>query len=531
MAQNDSTPITRLRGLLEATRLIREEPDLSRLLEAIARTVAGSLGYRTVVMNTYRPAWNDFEVTTVVGSDKAREVLLGERLPWAGWEPLLDPRFERCGAFFIPDGEFDWEASEGRRYVPSDAGKAGSWQAGDELFAPMMHSQGHFLGIISVGEPTSGQRPDDAALQVLVAVAEHAAMALEARHDHAASERQQAALGQLMQVSSQMTETLSADAVLESICRGISEALGFGKVALDLPHPETGLLHPHASQGWDADELAALNHLSLGELKPLLDPAFEIEGCYVLDHNEALARLPAGTTAYHSVQNGVGPWAWDAHWLMVPLWDRNGNVSGVIWADEPIDRLLPERPMLQTLRVFANQATAALNSAGRFQEMRFLAEHDPLTRLLNRRAFNQRLDIAIERGRRHDEQFALVLCDLDDLKLTNDRDGHEAGDTALLRVATQLTGSLRGSDTVFRIGGDEFALLLPESSTEAVTKVMARIADGLGAPMAGLAPLRASLGASIFPADGTDADELFQAADKAMYDNKRNGRRDQGKAA
>ena len=432
MAQNDSTPITRLRGLLEATRLIREEPDLSRLLEAIARTVSESLGYRTVVMNTYRPAWHDFEVTTVVGSDTARDMLLGERLPWAGWEPLLDPRFERCGAFFIPDGEFDWETSESRRYVPPETGKTGSWRAGDELFAPMMHSEGHFLGIISVGEPISGQRPDDAALQVLVAVAEHAAMAVEATHDHAAAERQQAALGQLMQVSSQMTETLSADAVLGSICRGISEALGFGKVTLDLPDPHTGEFHPHASEGWDVAELAALDHLSLSALKPLLDPAFEIEGCYVLEHGQAFARLPAGTSAYRSVQNGVGPWAWDGHWLFVPLWDRNGNLSGVIWADEPVDRLLPERPMLQTLRVFANQATAALNSAARFEEMRFLAEHDPLTRLLNRRAFNQRLDIAIERGRRHDQPFALVLCDLDDLKLTNDRDGHEAGDTALL---------------------------------------------------------------------------------------------------
>ena len=64
---------------------------------------------------------------------------------------------------------------------------------------------------------------------------------------------------------------------------------------------------------------------------------------------------------------------------------------GLIWADDPADRLLPTRPLLQALRVFANQATAALDSAGRFQEMRFLAEHDPLTRLLNRRAFTSRV--------------------------------------------------------------------------------------------------------------------------------------------
>ena len=84
---------------------------------------------------------------------------------------------------------------------------------------------------------------------------------------------------------------------------------------------------------------------------------------------------------------------------------------------------------------------------------------------------------------------------------------------------------------MFRIGGDEFALILPEANAETVAKVMTRIADGLDAGATGQAPLRASLGASIFPADGTDADALFQAADRAMYDNKRDGRREQGRAA
>lgn len=187
--------------------------------------------------------------------------------------------------------------------------------------------------------------------------------------------------------------------------------------------------------------------------------------------------------------------------------------------------------MLQTLRVFANHATAALDSAARFEEMRFLAEHDPLTRLLNRRAFTTRLQAAIERSERYEEQFALVLCDLDDLKQTNDRHGHEAGDAALIRVAIQLSGSVRGSDTVFRIGGDEFALLLPSADATTVTAVTERIAAGLSSAPDDQTPLRASLGASIFPDDGTDADGLFHAADTAMYDDKRDGRREQGKAA
>ena len=395
----------------------------------------------------------------------------------------------------------------------------------------MQHSKGHFLGIISVADPESGNRPSDSELEVLAAVAEHAAMALEATHDHAASERQQAALGQLLQVSSQMTETLAADAVFESICHGIRDALGFGKVALDLVDPDTGILVLRASVGWETGEFEGLNPLSLWELSALLDPAFEIEGCYLVEHQEALSRLPQGIVTYDSKQNGAGPWAWAAHWLMVPLYDRAGTVTGIIWADEPDDRLLPERPLLQTLRVFANQATAALDSASRFEEMRFLAEHDSLTRLLNRRAFNQRLEIAIDRADRYGDTFALVLCDLDELKAINDRDGHEAGDAALMRVARQLTGSVRSSDTVFRVGGDEFALLLSEADANAVAIVTRRIASGMSAAADNQLPLRASIGASLYPRDGADADALYLAADNAMYTDKRDYRSRADRAA
>jgi diguanylate cyclase (GGDEF)-like protein len=263
----------------------------------------------------------------------------------------------------------------------------------------------------------------------------------------------------------------------------------------------------------------------------LLDPAYEIEGCYMMSRSEAMQRLPQNLAVYSSVQNGAGPWAWEGHWLMVPLYDTHGTVTGVIWADEPEDRLLPDRPFLQTLRVFANQATAALDSAARFEEMRFLAEHDPLTRLLNRRAFTRRLEVAIEDSVRHGAPFGLVLCDLDELKTINDQDGHPAGDAALVRVAAELSNAVRQSDTVFRIGGDEFALLLPESDTAAVARVIERASAGLRGGLDTGSPLRASLGGSVYPDDGRTADTVFRAADSAMYGNKRDGRRGRGRAA
>ena len=115
--QHQSTVSSRLRGLLEVTRLVRTGEALPELLAAIARTVAESLEFRTVVINVYRREWNDFVVATVHGSEKARETLLYQVRQVADWAPLLDDRFLRRGAYLIPAGEFDWNELSGATYT------------------------------------------------------------------------------------------------------------------------------------------------------------------------------------------------------------------------------------------------------------------------------------------------------------------------------------------------------------------------------------------------------------------------------
>ena len=151
------------------------------------------------------------------GSDDARRTLLGDTLDWEAWAPLLDERFERAGAYMIPHGAFDWEDDVGRRYVPDWEPTADphAWHPDDELFVPMLHSDGHMLGILSVGEPFTGVRPSDDELDVLVAVADHVALALQSFQEKAAAAHHRIALRELLQVSSRLTETLSIDAILE----------------------------------------------------------------------------------------------------------------------------------------------------------------------------------------------------------------------------------------------------------------------------------------------------------------------------
>jgi diguanylate cyclase (GGDEF)-like protein len=520
--------ISPLRGLVEVTRLLRAREDLPALLDAVARTIGESLGYRTVAVNLYRPAWDDFEVTTVYGNEEAKAVLLGNARPGDDWTVLLSDRFERRGAYVVLSGSVDW-SSLGPSYVPQGgpASDPAAWDPEDALFVPMPDQDGNLLGIISVDEPVSGRRPTDDDLDVLVSLVDHAALAVEAAREASDSMRHQRALEELLAVSSRITGETSNAEILRRVCKGIHDALDFQNVCAALADPETGLLVPHATVGWQLEELQQREPVRVAEVEPLLDDELEREGCYLLTHEQARARITSEVEVYPSQLNGRGPWAWNRHWLIVPLRDGGGALLGIIWVDNPRDRLLPSADRLQALRIFANDAAAALVSGLHLGELRFLADHDPLTRLLNRRAFVNRLDGEVARGRRYGRSFGLVIADLDDFKQLNDRFGHAAGDEALVAFAGVLRDSLRQPDDAFRIGGDEFALLLSEATEEDARFVVARInallqqlSDG-GAQWA--TDLGASFGCASCPEDTTDAQTLFRLADEAQYDAKRNG--------
>jgi diguanylate cyclase (GGDEF)-like protein len=517
--------VARLTGLLEVTRLVRSEGDLDALLPALAAAISDGIGFGTVVISLYRPAFNDFRVETVHGSEEGREALLGRERSWSQWEPLFDLRFERHGCFFLPWDEFDWSWDTTESFIPDMEVADGpdAWHPEDAIFVPLRHSQGHVLGIMSVDEPISGRRPSDDDLAVLGALAAHAAQAVQDAQAAAEAERHRTALEQLLRVSSRLTETLSIEAIMHEVCEGIRAALGFHNVSVELIDQAAQRAVPTAVVGWTLEEVAASQSADVRVLRRLLDPEFEIEGCYLLPGREACARLGLERPAYQSARNGRGPLGWDHHWLLIPLADRDGRLIGVIWADEPEDRLLPSTERLQALRMFANQATTAVASVAAYEEMQFLADHDPLTRLGNRRAFTRRLAEEVHRAGRYAQRFALVVLDVDEFKELNDRHGHLAGDLALEAIGQVLRETLRQSDCAFRLGGDEFALILEETGEQEATLVVDRIGAGIAAVEAGAGHmLRASFGVAL--GDGpTDPESLLQAADTAMYEAKRAG--------
>lgn len=154
-----------------------------------------------------------------------------------------------------------------------------------------------------------------------------------------------------------------------------------------------------------------------------------------------------------------------------------------------------------------------------------MADHDPLTGLLNRRRMHKELVAAVSHARRYEEPFALVFVDLDRFKAINDSHGHEAGDRLLGGFAAQMEQAARESDKLGRWGGDEFVALLPHCTRPGAQQFAARLQERLGRHSIDIGPAQivasASIGIAVHPEDGTDPEALLAHADGHMYRVKR----------
>lgn len=170
----------------------------------------------------------------------------------------------------------------------------------------------------------------------------------------------------------------------------------------------------------------------------------------------------------------------------------------------------------------ARDVTAVMQAEA---ELRFLAHHDPLTELTNRSLFYDRLNSGLRAAHRHKSRLALLFLDINDFKVINDVHGHAVGDRVLCTIARRLESCVRETDTVARMGGDEFTVVLTDiQSAQAVSRkveqILAVITEPLCIESAEITP-SCSIGVACYPADGKDADTLMGHADGDMYRMKR----------
>ncbi|MBJ7472033.1 MAG: GGDEF domain-containing protein [Solirubrobacteraceae bacterium] len=158
-------------------------------------------------------------------------------------------------------------------------------------------------------------------------------------------------------------------------------------------------------------------------------------------------------------------------------------------------------------------------------ELEQLVRRDPLTGVGNRRLLAERLDYELRRHRRSEHRLTLLAFDLNGFKEINDHHGHAAGDELLVAVATTLRSGVRAQDTVVRQGGDEFCVLLPETTHAGALQIGATLREALAGITAGELPLTTGLGIAEFPTDGDEIDALLRVADERLRADKLHGDR------
>jgi len=205
-----------------------------------------------------------------------------------------------------------------------------------------------------------------------------------------------------------------------------------------------------------------------------------------------------------------------------------GTIIGAIRLEAAKDFWTTELERL--LQSYVGGAATALSNIRLLETMKQQATVDPLTGLYNRRFFDEYARKLLAMARRRSQAVGVIMLDLDHFKTFNDAFGHDVGDRLLRQFARTATGAVRETSVAARLGGEEFAVLLPDADAAASRMVAERIRQAVARMTVSsgtdknLSPVTVSLGVAIFPEHGQTLEELLQAADKALYDSKRAGR-------
>ncbi len=377
------------------------------------------------------------------------------------------------------------------------------------------------VGIMVVDSVNDYLRFPGDEIETMTAIARQAAVVIDNARLLEQEQKQRQRAEALLQVVSAANLSLSVKDVLMNLCRSVLYLSAGERCSVFLFDPDSGTLEPIMSLGPDEPVLWERFQAAAGLRIP------EVRGF------GTAADVQEPVIESHAPGSGIVPEFWiEAFGIkslaLYPLVVKETTV-GVMAVDSSTDFVDFPPDEVDTLAAIARQAAVIIENARLHEKVQQQAIADPLTGLYNHRHLRERLEQEIARARRPRRSVAVLMMDIDNLKLINDSYGHQTGDEALKFLATVLQESCRAEDIVGRYGGDEFTIVLPEADLTEARRVAERIQTrlatrrfenkGNGVRM----PVRLSMGLACYPGDATTMHHLVDVADRALYRSKQRG--------
>lgn len=359
-------------------------------------------------------------------------------------------------------------------------------------------------------------------IEILTAIARQAAVVIENARLFEREREQRRRAETLLKVVGTASSSLSLKKVLINLCRSVVDLSVGERCSIFLTDKATGRLEPYMSLGpedkvmWDRFRSRTVVPRTPRQRR-LLEAITGIRAPIIQEDVPGTGFLSTRWTEDFGTKSLA----------LYPLAVKDEAV-GVMAVDSFTDFVHFPPEEVETLAAIAGQAAAIIENARLHEQVQLQAIADPLTGLYNHRHLYERLEQEMARAKRGRRPVAVLMLDIDNLKLINDTSGHQVGDEALKLLASVLQTSCRTEDIVGRYGGDEFMVLLPGADTAEAEHVGERIqatltAHSLGEKKRVRVPVRLSMGVACFPSDATVMHELVDAADRALYRSKQSG--------
>jgi len=533
-----------LRAVLAVARDLAVITSRDELLERIVTTCAAELGFGSAsVAILDEDGRLRVKAMASLREGPTLETLADYSLPRQDLETLLGIA-TRIGDLYWVDGRHPFlvELEARGAIVATDPTVPSSeWHARSLLMAPLYRPGNEIFGVVFPDDPLDGRVPDTTRAMLISALAHFASLTIQLHESRSYADAQlrilraqRQRLEDLFRASSEVQRARQLEEILQTSADAVTHAGGFKRAAIYLRSGDR--LELRVTSGVEPEDhakLVANGAVELATFSALMQPQMRISRSYLFINRRS--PMPESLAARMSIPKRSEPqradrWAPEDS-LTIPIVDQ-GKLLGVIQVDEPVDGRYPDLEQIQALEFFADQAGLAVAQALQYDELRELAETDPLTGLLNRRSFWSLAEELVLTARAQRVPVCAMFIDLDHFKAVNDRFGHSLGDEVICETARNLRGRLRAQDLLARFGGEEFVVALTgvdELQAKSLAESL-RLVVGSAAPRDHSVVVTASIGVALADPSARHlgphrlVEELLRLADSALYEAKARGR-------